>query len=435
MALQPQATGQSARGTRHPFPLVLWLLIAVASALFLTRGLGRMTSAGLADFAAPYAGARLLIAGENPYDSHRLAESLLAAGATNPEHTVAVYPPGSLAAMLPFAPFSARPARILMVVAGLGLLAYGSWRWMGLLAYSRRKCIVASCLLVACAPLHTAMVVSNPVLLAAGALLAGSALLQAGAHRRGLLLLGLSIVLKPQVGFVGPLWLMLSSFMRPVFFLTCMAGGLHWVVAAALFFHRPAAWFDWLANLHAETVAGSISAEAQLGFQRIDPAGVWFAVTGIGLPWSASLLLAGGFVLRMVNTGRGDDPALPQIQIGRLGVAAITLLLAGYHRGYDALMLIPLWLLILSNRFSFADRPRVLIGMLSLLWILPGAGFWLMMESRFEVVKNTLAPSFFWMAGLVRLHGWTMLMTAVLVAIFPLTRLVTIKPHSPDEAL
>ncbi len=391
--------------------------------LFLYRGVYRSAVTGNADFAAPYAGARLLITGDNPYDSNGLTSTLVAAGAQHPTHTVAVYPPGSLAAMLPFAPLPVRLARTLMISAGIGLLTFGIYHWMSILSYSPHECFVGSFLLIACAPLHTAMAVSNPALPATGALLAGSALFQGGAIRRGLLLLGFSLLLKPQLGIIGPLWLALGARARPAFYLTFCIGSLHLAIAAVLFFIQPASCTDWLGNLHAESVTGAISAETQLGFQRIDPTGVWFAMTGISLPFPLAPLLATGFFWRLWLDSRGASPATPSLQLVWLGSVGLCLLISGYHRSYDALVLAPLWLLLVSTDFLSTNQPVRLLRALNLMWILPGAGFWLLVETRSEWVQHTLAPSFFWTAGLLRLHGWIVLSTALIIMLVPPSRL------------
>ncbi|MBP6506832.1 MAG: DUF2029 domain-containing protein [Opitutaceae bacterium] len=401
--------------------------------LFFYRGVYRSAFAGNADFAAPYAGARLLITGDNPYDSNRLTSTLAAAGAQNPTHTVAVYPPGSLAAMLPFALLPVRPARAFIIIVGLGLLAFGIYRWMSILTYSPHECFVSSFLLAACAPLHTAMVVSNPALPAAGALLAGSALFQAGATRRGLLLLGFSLLLKPQLGIIGPLWLALGSRVRPAFYLTFCVGSLHLAIAAVIFFLQPTSCLDWLGNLRAESVTGAISAETQLGFQRIDPTGVWFAMTGIGLPFPLALLLAAGFIWRLWFDSRGASPATPSLQLAWLGSIGLCLLISGYHRSYDALVLAPLWLLLVSTDFSSTNQPVRFLRTFNLIWILPGAGFWLLLETRSEWVQHTLAPSFLWKAGLLRLHGWIVVSTALILMLVPPSRLAI--RQTPDSSL
>ena len=356
-----------------------------------------------------------MIQGGNPYDSAQLSQSLLAAAAQSGEHTMAVYPPGSLGVMLIFAPFNAGSGQFVMLMLGTGLIGYGTVVWMRLLSFSPVRMVVAVCLIIACSPLHTAMTVSNPVLLAAGALLAGSALIQSGVRRWGFFLIGMALALKPQVGLAGVLWLLMSARIRPAILVGGAAAVWHLSIAAALFARQPAAWFSWMANLHAETTSGSISAEAYLGFQRIDPAGVWFAVTGLALPIGATLVPTIGFIFLSMRAGARDETDSPHTQIIRLGSAGVALLLAGYHRSYDALLLVPLWLALIGCDLRRSDRTSVWLGVLTLGWILPGAGFWRLVPGHFGLPDDSFDSSLWWTAGILRLHGWLLLLTALSV--------------------
>jgi hypothetical protein len=411
---------------------VLWLLILVSAALFSIRGVGRINASGLADFAAPYAGAKVLIQGGNPYDSAQLSQSLLAAAAQNGEHTMAVYPPGSLGVMFIFAPFSAGFAQFAMIMVGIGLIGCGAVGWMRLLSFSPVRMVVAAGLILACSPLHTAMTVSNPVLLAAGALLAGSALVESGVRRWGFFLIGMALTLKPQVGLTGVLWLLMGARIRPAILVGGAAAVWHVSIAAALFARQPAAWFSWMANLYAETTSGSISAEAYLGFQRIDPAGVWFAVTGLALPVAATLGLAIGFVFLSMRAGARDETDSPHTQIIRLGSAGVALLLAGYHRSYDALLLVPVWLAVIGCDLRLSDRMSVWLGVLTLGWILPGAGFWRLVPGLFGLPDDSFDSSMWWTAGMLRLHGWLLLMTALSVCFLKLRPALTDRSRLPS---
>jgi Glycosyltransferase family 87 len=392
---------------------LLWLVVVISGVLFSIRGLGRIDPSGLADFAAPYAGAKLLVEGGNPYDAVQLSEALLTADAPSTEHTMAVYPPGSLAVMVIFAPFPANLARYLMIGAGLGLIGFGTLAWMRLLSFAPGRVIVGACMVVACAPLHTAMTVANPVILSAGALLAGAALVQCGLLRLGLFLIVLAMALKPQVGSAGLVWLILNAEIKRAVWVCVAVAAIHVTAAATLFTRLPSAWVSWMANLHAETTSGSISAEAYLGFQRIDPAGLWFGVTGLAMPPLATLSVAGGFIFLYWYRDPTKKNEEAHTSLLRLGSSGIALLLAGYHRSYDALLLVPLWLAIIGSNSKDYRRVYVWLCLLTSAWILPGAGFWRITPEYFGFARDYLDSSSWWTAGVLRLHGWILLLTAI----------------------
>jgi len=184
------------------------------------------------------------------------------------------------------------------------------------------------------------------------------------------------MALKPQVGFGRRILALLGARIRPAILLAGRDGVARRNRAQHFFTDNAAAWFSWMANLKAETTSGFISAELDLGFQRIDPAGVWFAVTGLPLPGAATLLLTVGFVFFSMRSLAHANTRSADTQRAILGFAGVAMLLAGYHRSYDALLLVPLWLITIRKTARPAARSSLWLGFLTVLWILPGAGFW-----------------------------------------------------------
>ena len=392
----------------------IWIIAAgLAIGLFGFRGIARSLDDSLKDFAAPFAGTRLFWQGDNPYDSDSLAAALEQAGASSPAHTPAVYPPVSFLALTPLAFLPVPAAKTAVVLLGLTMLAAGSWLWMQTVNVPRASGLALGLFVFASAPLHTAIWVVNPALLACGAVLFGSALIERKHHRWGGFILLWALLIKPQIGAAGVGWCLLTDRRLAGISMSLIWAGLLGLALWKLQLSVPEALDGWRTNLAEESTSGSISASASLGMQRIDPAGLWHAITGAELMTVAQVTFAGVVVLWGIRWPK-QNAATSIDSLRILAIIGIGLLLSGYHRAYDALLLIPLGLWVAASR----DVPKpgpvwALIGT-AFLWIMPGGGFWWKLGQLEPFAQFSIVDSGIWHLGLMRLHCWALLLAAVM---------------------
>lgn len=390
-----------------------WLLLAslAAATLFFHRGISRAMDRGLRDFAGPFAGTRLFWAGGNPYDATAIVATLQGAGANDQAPPPAVYPAATFVALAPLALLPAHAAKLLFIAIGLLLLGIGVRGWARDLELSSTQIGLLCALILAGSHLHTALFVANPGLAAVGALIAGTWCHQRRHDKTAFALLLWSLLLKPQLGIVGILWLLLQKRFRPAIALTLTSGAIALASFAYLHARVPAAIPQWRANATAEHSSGSISATGALGVHRVDPASLWAAVTGRDLTPTVQLGAAAAYAVFALLLARKTSAAVrPGATLAILGLAA---LLASYHRAYDAVLLIPAWLVLASP--SIAPALRISSALLCAVWILPGGGFWTTLAGNHPLVPAWLTSPPFAHFVLARLHAWALLATAVVL--------------------
>lgn len=392
-----------------------WLLLAslAAATLFFHRGISRAIDRGLRDFAGPFAGTRLFWTGGNPYDATVLLATLERAGATDKAPPPAVYPAATFVALAPFALLPAHPAKLLFLATGMLLLGIGVRGWAKELELSSTQIGLLCALILAGSHLHTALFVANPGLVAVGALLAGTWCSQRQHDKAGFALMLWSLLLKPQLGIVGILWLLLQKRLRPALALTFTSAAIAVASIGYLHVNVPESLPQWQANAKAEHTSGSISATGSLGIHRVDPAGLWAAMTGRDLASAVQIGAAAAYALLALFVARNASAsARPGATLAILGIAA---LLASYHRAYDAVLLIPAWLALAASTVNPALR--IISALLCAAWILPGGGFWTTLAGNHRLVPDWLVGSPFTHLVLARLHAWALLATAIVLVV------------------
>lgn len=391
-----------------------WLLLAslVAATLFFHRGVSRALDPGLRDFAGPFAGTRIFWTSGNPYDAAVLLRTLERAGATDQAPPPAVYPAATFVALAPFAILPAQGAKLLFLGAGLLLLGIGVRGWAQELQLSSTQTGLLCAVILAGSHLHTALFVANPGLAAVGALLAGAWCQQRQHHKTAFALLLWSLLLKPQLGVVGLLWLLAQKRFRTAVILALTSGTIAAFSIGYLHWREPSALPQWQANATAEHSSGSISATGSLGVHRVDPAGPWAALTGRDLASAVQLGAAAGYALLALFLACRAGAAQPGPALAVLGVAA---LLASYHRAYDAVLLIPAWLVLAAPAVNPALR--TVSGLLCAVWILPGGGFWTTLAGSYRFIPEWLVNSPVNHLVLARLQAWALLGTAVILLV------------------
>lgn len=395
---------------------VLVIVLVLASALFLGRGVLRSANHGLRDFASPYAGARLLATGQNPYADAAISAELIQGGDANGEHPTSVYPPTTFIGLAMFTPFSVTVSKLLLMSASIALLAAGIHAWARRLGLSAPASLASIALILASAPVTTGMMVINPALLAAGALFLGAALQKSGRRYIAFALMFWAVLIKPQVGAVGIAWLVLDGHVRTGLVLGAVSffsgiGSLAW-----LHFTAPGALDVWRANMRMEADSGSVLSTGSLGMQRIDPDGLWAALTHTPLSpiiqASFAMIFFGVALFFIVRTQRDEYRSVHILSA--LGIAS---LLVCYHRGHDAVVLAPFVLLVATLK---QRRPILFYtsAFCCLLWILPGGGFWWKAAEKLSAHGLDLLSSPLWTAGLMRVHCWALLLVAGSLLLF-----------------
>jgi hypothetical protein len=328
-------------------PLVWgWLLVALAC--FLVRGSGRLlpgTVEAGGDLAAPYAGARAWVRGQNPYDEVVLMEVLREAGREkgergNPALTTPMYPPTTFPLLAPFAAVPWSQAKLLW--HGLGLALFG-WQ-LGLLCTflppqertTRAVALVA--FLLSLAPYQTGFALGQVSTVATALVVIGASL--ACKQRDGLAgaALGCAMLLKPTLSFSCLLGLLALRRVRALGW----AGVTIGLVAAVALAWLWANAVDWVPTLAADLrhteVGVEINPTGPLKVQMIDWRPLFAAAFGQGkaaeLARYALVVLTGGYglVLAVLLRRRGEDFLV-------LAALAVWGLLVTYHRFYDAALL------------------------------------------------------------------------------------------------
>lgn len=167
--------------TVRKIPILLWLAVALAGALFIVRGPLRASGAYVNDFAAPYTSSRLMLRQRNAYDPEGFWQEWHKAGApmgtvyANPSSTHSVYPAPSLIVLVPLAFIQWHAAWMLFIA--LSVAAYvGSLLALCTLLpretnnWKRIAFVIAGLLM---APAPSAIHVSNVACLSGGLLFLG----------------------------------------------------------------------------------------------------------------------------------------------------------------------------------------------------------------------------------------------------------------------
>lgn len=320
------------------------LLLAIA--YFAWRGVLR----GLADsgdLAVGFSAGRAWLLGHDPYDAVVLGRDLVVAGGADVagsgllERLQNVYVPATLPAFAPLAVFSWPIASLVFLalnVAGSAFIAVGLGRLLGWRA-SEPRALALAALVLALAPVHTAVASGQTAILATTALLAAVLAGRRGHPIGSGLLYGLATVIKIQIGlpFVAYLvwrrrWLAASCAL-----LLVAGAGL---LAVARMQAAGVPWLSsWLANLAALSGPGGINDPSPLNVERfslINLQVLLFDVVGrddlVNL-LTFALVGAAGLGLVWLVRGRTERDLLA------VSVVAVLALLVAYHRYYDAVLL------------------------------------------------------------------------------------------------
>ena len=300
-----------------------------------------------------YTGARCLLRGCNPYDTSQLQEQYLQAGGRTDEeqpwvYEVPIYPPSTLLVVSPLALFRYPVARVLwlllngclfVIAAGLALsLCPRPHRWLATILVS---------LILATSGLLLALGQSSAF--AISLLMIGSYFFLRGRHLHlGALLLLLSLAVKPQIGGLIVLYLLVRGIHRR-YAAAAVIGALAVLLCAGMILKMNPSSANWTSQLSAKI---SVRLGADSGFVN-DPRPTNLealcdvnlqAVTAIFFTdaqefntaaYAVFLALLAVVIVSVLRTNAGPEAHL--ILIGSLAVLS---LMPVYHRNYDARLLL-----------------------------------------------------------------------------------------------
>jgi hypothetical protein len=323
--------------------LVAMALVGVGAAVFLDRGVARgLRDSG--DLLVPYLGARAWIAGASPYDTATLDGLRRQSGigdTPNWRVTPPLYPPASLVVLSPLALLPWPVARVVWLVTSIVVVAAALavvWRKLGRGPLAEAACLAGLVLLLA--PLHTGLAKGNPAVVAAGLVWLAVA---SGRHpgRWGPALAGMAVALKPQIG--APFLLLLAA-RWPRRATGLAIGGAAALLVVGMFRLEiagtdwVAAWLDQTSRAFGPGGPNDASVENDLRYQLLNLQWLLAEWTGVRTARLdlATWVLAGAAFLWLL--GRRTSGA-PRDLLDTAAALSPVVLLASYHRTYDAVLL------------------------------------------------------------------------------------------------
>ena len=393
-----------------------WLVVAFLALLliqFVFRGPLRAIRGGL-DLAAPYAGTKAWVRGDNPYDLELLREILRTSGREAdavPPLTPSVYPPPTFLALAPLATLQWPAARAIMLAVNLALIGLAVRALTRMLRVQGRfeRATVALCAL-SIAPFATGLALGQLAVASVALVIIALERSQAGDHRGAAAALTVALLLKPQVAGLFVVYLLLRG-PRPVPVAGISTYAMVALASLVWMDMHGVPWFSSLtANGAAELRGGAIDPRGPLSAQMVDPRPLIAALWRVEAPLWSGVVLVGGAGAVLVRLGRRmsreHDPLLA-------ANVAVLSLLAGYHRFYDAAVLcLPLaWALAVAMRGGSLRR----YATASLVCMIPffASGGWALQRLTHEgAFPPSIAQSVWWDAVVLRHQTWALLALA-----------------------
>ena len=327
-----------------------WLVLSFSAIVFFASAGGRVFKASN-DFVPVYTGARCLLHGCNPYDTAQLEQQFYQAGGRPGELPswdidVPVYPPSTFPTLAPLGLLPFPAARLLWFVLNGCLFVTAAVLIIRIPGRPRQwtGTILASAVLLSSSIL---LVLGQPASFAISLLLIGSYLFL---HGRLLplatLLLVLSLAVKPQIGVLIVVYLLLQRIHRR-YAAAALGGALAILLCAAFVLHqhpRSAAWRSTLRTNLAATLSPGGSADPRPANQQSVGDINLQALTSIFLvdarafnraAYAVFLALLGAWVVAALRKQEGRD-----MQLLAMGALSILSLMPVYHRFYDTRLLL-----------------------------------------------------------------------------------------------
>ena len=350
------ASGDQVSAIQRQFLRAAYVVFAGCCLYFLFHWFPYRDGAQTRDFVAPYAGARCLWTGCNPYDSQQIAKSFADAGGLSTDHPdwkwePAVYPPSTLIELLPFSLLRYHAARI--VWYGCNALTFCAGMLMMTFFIRRRYrpwALLAGALALTSETVALLFNIGQPTGSAVGLLvIALWFLLKTDRWMAGVICLGLSLGLKPQLAGLVFLCLLWRTRHRAA---AVRAGGL-----AGAFLVCGLAWLTlspdakgWRQDYHAQVegslVPGGINDPTvkNYGSEQFTNLQTVFALIHEtpafynSMTYGAAAILLTAWVVGSLR--QREDAAGLWVSIAAMACIG---LLPVYHREYDCVLLILTW--------------------------------------------------------------------------------------------
>lgn len=401
---------------------ILYLLLAVCVVLFVMRGVVSGMHRG-SDLIHLYTASVLWIEGDSPYDGQQSVSVAERAGYGNPNHVSdgSFYPPPSIAALAPLGLTDWQAARLAWLVINLCCCVLLVWvlsKWLALKRPALRW-LVASVLVLGWGPVATSLSLGQLAIVCSASVFAGAYCLNCGRAIPAGLLVGVGCLIKPQLGLGFLLLIALRREWR------ALVAGLVLIMLVSLIgvgrlMMTVPDWASQLSGNLADAKASGQMLDASLfnpqRYQMIDlhplmylvvPAS-WVAAAALGI----TALLAAAGLARLLKIGLDRATLLAVSGVGLL------MLMPVYHRYYDAVVLLPLVVLVINSLVrDRRDTIMWLIGLSLVPLIQPTSALLVTIERR-GIVPEGFAATWAWKHLLLQSQSWGLLVAAVALVIW-----------------
>jgi hypothetical protein len=402
----------------------LWLAVALVgfgSAQVALIGAGRAVTGSL-DLAAPYAGSAAWIRGLDPYNGQVLAKVLSDAhreADADPPFTPAVYPPATFVALLPLTVFDWPAARLVWLGLNVVLLGFAARALVTVANVRHQDGLLIFGGIIALGPWATGIALGQLAVASIALIALGIERLSSGEHRSASALLGVALLLKPQLAAFFVIYWIVRGPRRPA-----LAASILYALASAIAIGvlevRGVDWAaSWRANGNLELGAGNMDPAGALSAQMVDLRPLLSAFFDVRASvWVGLLASAVGMalLLAILRAGPATDELLS------LSCVAVFTLLGGYHRFYDAALLcIPAaW----AIREVTSGKRKLGAIVLVLLAPFMVSGAWTLQRLGAEGSIPVETDGFVWNALVLRHQNWAILALAVLLLVTARSRRV-----------
>jgi hypothetical protein len=235
-------------------PDLHWMVFSLSALVFFAVGAARVSRSSN-DFVPVYTGARCLLHGCNPYDTSQLEQQFFQGGGHAAELPswdidVPVYPPSTFLVLSPLALLQFPVVRLLWFLLNACLFVTSAALILSLCPQSHRWPATALVSIVL-ATSGILLVLGQPAILTISLVILGSYFFLRGRLLPlGALLLMLSLAVKPQIGGLIVLYLLLQRI-HWRYALLASAGALALLLSAVLILHQRPRSADWLTTLRA----------------------------------------------------------------------------------------------------------------------------------------------------------------------------------------
>ena len=401
---------------------ILAILLLVLGSLFLMRGPVRGLSSGQ-DLVHLYSATVLWIDGGNPYDGGQCVEAMREAGHQDPEHVSngSFYPPPTIAVLSPLGLMGWDTARLIWLVINLGACAVMLWvlaSWLEI-QRTRERWALAALLIVAWGPVATTLSLGQLSMVSASLAFAGLLLLDRGKIWIAGLAIGISCLVKPQLGLGFWLLVLFRRDWHAAAVATLVMVLVSGIGVGRLMMTVPD-WAGQLAsNIQRDQAPGKVldaSLQGPLRYQMIDLRPLLHLVLPRGMVALSALFIVGSLaaiaLTKLMRVGLRQSTLLAVAGVGLLT------LMPAYHRYYDAVLLLPLLALCVNEWMKpHRDLRIFMISTAMLGLVLPLPAILAVMQQR-EVIPEVLGNTWAWQHLILQVQSWCLLIAAVTLVLW-----------------